>query len=222
MLSFVLSKGLLLEFGSMEAHNEFLMDLFVRVLRPQTVDVVVIPVLSMVETHLVSILYLAQRFGIDRSLIRSLSEGGDDSNHPLIIIPSEDVREVRHWNLRVGTVDSITCSDAVLQEGGEESELVLDLEESDGDKEDDVAIRPIPIYRISSSDSILCVKGTSEISKFVARFLLLEGEVHHVQCLPKNYNGDAIFELPPVQSLPKRGVGLKYRIAKMIVIGGRD
>lgn len=68
--------GLLLAEGPLEDHIESTMDLCVRVLWPQTGDVVVIPTLSMVETHLVSITYLAQRFGIDQTLIKSLSEGG--------------------------------------------------------------------------------------------------------------------------------------------------
>lgn len=31
-----------------------------------------------------------------------------------------------------------------------------------------------------------------------------------MDCLPQKYNGDIIFELPPVTSIPKRGAGLKY------------
>lgn len=66
------------------------------------------------------------------------------------------------------------------------------------------------MYRISASDILWKVKGTREIFKFVRRFLESGGSVRYVDCLPQKYNGDTIFELPLVSSLPKRGAGLKY------------
>lgn len=54
-------------------------------------------------------------------------------------------------------------------------------------------------------------EGDNRDFKIYGRFVLLAGEVEYVDCLPKEYNGDVIFsELPPVDSLAKRGSGLGY------------
>lgn len=190
------------------------MESSIRVDRPQTGENVVIPTLSMSETHLVSVLYLAQRFGLESRMIASVWEGGKEASFPLKLVPSEDIRGVQHWSLRVGFVYSLNCKlygdiEEEIPRASADFDIPTDIEEQEPE-EDVVEVEPIVVYRISASDILFRVKGTSEISRFVARFLLSGGEVQYVNCLPKKYNGDTIFELPPVDSLPKRGAGLRY------------
>lgn len=88
------------------------------------------------------------------------------------------------------------------------------IEESSGKKTvksvPEIETNSIPIYRICASDILWKVRGSSEISKFVKRFLDGGGCVRYVDCLPQSYNGDTIFKLPPVAWVPKRGAGLKH------------
>lgn len=125
----------------------------------------------------------------------------------------ENVDGVVHWNLKVG------CAYCVVQKcKGKSPVEVFDLSEVSSPPEERSNLRDVsrnedgtpPIYRISASNILWKVKGTSEISKFLKRFLDTGGSVWYVDCLLHKYNGDIIFELPSVASLPKRGAGLKY------------
>lgn len=165
--------------GSDQSPYFTLMDSPIRVQRPRLGDLVVVLVLSMGETHLISVTYLAQQKELDPILIKSVSEGGENSDHPLTVVPSEDVMGVGHWNLRVGTVFFMNCVESIPNEE-EEPEIVLNIDGTDGDHEDDVAIHQILVFRVSALDIMFKVKGASEILKFVAQFLLLEGELQHV------------------------------------------
>lgn len=140
------------------------MDLCIHVQGSTTSDIVVILALSMEETHLVCVLYLAQRFGLDPILINSFSEGGQDLSHPLIVVLSEDVRGVKHWSLRVGCLYSLNCAEFIPKED-DDPKIVLEV---DRQGKDDVAICDVLVYRIFTSYILLRVKGASEISKFIA------------------------------------------------------
>jgi hypothetical protein len=58
------------------------------------------------------------------------------------------------------------------------------------------------VYRISALQALLQVFGSSEVSRFVQR---KKFATQHVICLPPRYNGDIIFELPPIDDEGKKG-----------------
>lgn len=57
-------------------------------------------------------------------------------------------------------------------------------------------------HRISALSALLAIRGHSELAKFVQQNKFV---TRQVRCLPRSYNGDIIFELPPVQGDPRKG-----------------
>lgn len=60
-------------------------------------------------------------------------------------------------------------------------------------------------YSISALESFLNVTGTSELSKFRNEAAFVSKQV---DLLPREYNGDCVFELPPIKTWGLRGAGL--------------
>jgi hypothetical protein len=58
------------------------------------------------------------------------------------------------------------------------------------------------VYRILVLQSLLQVRGSSEVSHFVQRRRFV---TPHVICLPPQYNCDIIFELTPIKDEGKKG-----------------
>lgn len=178
------------------------MDLKIRVTRESTGDVAIIPLLSAVRTQLVGESYLSQRLGLERqSVFEICLECRRDTQ-----LESEEIDGMKHWRLEAGKeyllftrMDRSEDSGAPLERSEDGVSPVLDTP----------ILPPVsPIYRISASDILLKVRGTSEISRFVKEYVSSGKDVVFVDCLPKSYNGDTIFELPPISGTPKRGSGL--------------
>src|SRR5665811_1073193 len=60
-------------------------------------------------------------------------------------------------------------------------------------------------YSISALESFLNVTGTSELSKFRNEAAFVSKQV---DLLPREYNGDCVFELPPITTGGLCGAGL--------------
>lgn len=155
------------------------------------------------------------RFGLNPQTIHLMRREDDmlrvDVKSP---VKSEKVDGVVHWSLKVGCVYSI-----VQKSKGKRCVKVCDLTYVSSPTEEHSNVRTTdrdvedhlpPIYQISASNILWKVKGTSKISKFMRQFLDSGRCVQYVDCLMQKYNGDTIFELLPVTSLPKRGAGMKY------------
>ena len=67
-----------------------------------------------------------------------------------------------------------------------------------------------PEFRLSAMDSALNLNGASELCKFMKRRIANNDLDHRrVRCLPRSYNGDIVFELPPADAGRQKGAGLR-------------
>lgn len=61
-------------------------------------------------------------------------------------------------------------------------------------------------YHISALDLLLCILGSSEITNILEPQLFKVQQIDH---LPTTYNGNTIFELPPIIGIPLKGLWLQ-------------
>jgi hypothetical protein len=137
-------------------------------------------------------------------IVTDLSDDSDEENEVKVINPgpvklqstSRCKTDVGSDWLEAGFPDHVTLNPSpgeILDQLNARQEISPD--EISNDLRDQV-------YRISALQSLLQVRGSSKVSDFVQRMKFV---TRHVICLPPRYNGDIIFELPPIKDEGKKG-----------------
>lgn len=185
-----------------------IMALQVTLLRPDTGDVVKIPLVHSCFAQIITENTIRQRFGMLSSHQElELQHPYNNARLPFAICSGG-----KQWMLEGGKsyvvmwVAKVESIPVVMPK----SEVVFVSSSSDDD------IRPVlqkdfhprsppkvlTTYRISALEKFLGVTGSSELSVFRKQETW---EVQHVTSLPRSYNGNIVFEFPPLSTFQGRG-----------------
>jgi hypothetical protein len=178
--------------------------------------------------------YIRSRLGLapDVPVMKIYEDDVDHSSYNLV--PCILDGDVRRWELASGHSYLVLCGDEIFHKtlGAESSTKISkgkDLEVSILSSSDDDVVTEVDhprevlepklpnadtmentsaqlLIRISALDSLLAICGSSELAKFVRSFTF---KFEQVQSLPHTYNGDFVFEFPPVDASRERGFGLR-------------
>lgn len=177
------------------------MDSVIKLHRKSTGDLVNLRVDVPSGTLLVTSTYLEHRFDLDSmagiSQIRRITDDGDE------VVEVDISGNGMEWRLSGGNSYHILSKLDPIAPLADEIEVTNLSSSSDGDEDIVIPVTPgeieLPLPtsgpRISALDCLLTIRGSSELARFVRSFSF---QVEHVSHLPSSYNGDIVFELPPI------------------------